>query len=253
VGNKNLQISFGYQPELVDKVSYHIDEETQQFNLIIQPKKGFKPLDPKTVQFAQTGAEADLLITVGVHQLSDLGDVYAMYADLFESAPILSVNSFATDFGTIKLTTNGVSGYSELLTQILFVEFESLGSSVATNFLAGISEATQSFQSLSTTADTLETAAKLLRNGAQRISLVPEDRSSSISGNGGSGVLVSGQLGSDVAQNTNSLAEAFRQSQAKVVEPEPVEELPKKTKAKLKNEPSTLNPPAGYNPGIDSR
>jgi hypothetical protein len=45
LGNKNLDVSFPYDVERVDKVSYHIDEETQTFHLVVQPRKGAKPLD----------------------------------------------------------------------------------------------------------------------------------------------------------------------------------------------------------------
>jgi hypothetical protein len=245
VANKNLQISFAYQPEAVDKVSYHIDEDTQRFNLVIQPQKGFKPLNPQTVQFSQTGVEADLIITVGVHQLSNLEEVYALYSEVFENTPVISVNSFVTEFGTIKLETSSVSGYSEFLAQLLFVEYQSLGSLAATNLLAGIVNVTQSFQLPNTSADTLETAAKLLRNGAQRVSVITSQKQSN------------GQIGS-----SKNLAEALRNAKGQngnqnilkasdaVVEAEPVEVISTKSKQKKS---VTLNPPPEYMAGPDTR
>ncbi|HOZ03682.1 MAG TPA: hypothetical protein PKX78_04305, partial [Candidatus Woesebacteria bacterium] len=75
-GRQNLLIAFDYQEDQVDKISYHIGEETKKFYLTIKPKKGSLPLDTKAVQLSYTGAECDLIITVGVSNLEHLSGIY---------------------------------------------------------------------------------------------------------------------------------------------------------------------------------
>lgn len=173
IGNKNLQISFEYQEDMVDKVSYHIDEEDHKFHLIVQPKKNAQPLDASKVEFNYTGADADLIFLVGVNNLESLDELYYGYEDMFKDATTISVNSFDTDYGTIKLDTSGSPSFSEATAYILQEIGIEINGDIATNLLAGIEEQTNSFQSLSTTADTFEIVSKLLRSGARRINRQP--------------------------------------------------------------------------------
>jgi len=171
LGNKNLDVSFPYQEDQVDKVSYNIDEEAKTFHLVIQPKKGVRPLDTQDVKFTFTGAEADLIVTFGIDQLDQLGQLYSEYQDLFQAAPIISFNSDETSFGTLKLSTAGSASYAEVVAYVLQELSVTLSPDMATNLLAGIESATQTFRSLTVTAQTFETAAKLLEAGARRVRL----------------------------------------------------------------------------------
>ena len=67
ISNKNLIVSFDYDENAVEKVSYHIGEETNRFYLTVQPKKGHQPLNKDSVEVGYVGAEADLIFMVGVH------------------------------------------------------------------------------------------------------------------------------------------------------------------------------------------
>ncbi len=168
-GNKNLQVSFPYQEERVDKVSYHIDEENNTFNLVVQPKKGSKALDSKEVSFSYTGADADAIITIGVSNLDSLGSVYLGYEELYENASLISLNTYETTFGTLKVDVSSSASYSEVIAYLLQELGVELSPDMSTNLLAGVEEATDTFRSLSTTADTLEIASKLLRMGGRRM------------------------------------------------------------------------------------
>jgi len=169
LGNKNLQISFDYQEDMVDKVSYHIDEEAQKFNLVIQPKKNARPLDSKTVEFSYTGAEADVIFLVGVRNYQSLEQLYIGYEDLFANTTTVSIQSYETEFGSIKLDTSGSPSFSESMAYLIQEIGGEISAEVATNLLAGIEEATDSFRSLSATATTFEIAAQLLKAGARRM------------------------------------------------------------------------------------
>ncbi len=169
IGNQNLTVSFEYNEESVDKVSYHIGEESQRFYLTIKPKRGAPPLDTRGVEFSYTGAEADAVILVGVQQLDSLGQLYFGYEDLYKNSPVISINTFEPEFGLIKLDTSGAASQSEVVTKLLLDLQLTIPSDSATNLLSGIEVATDGFRSMSATAQTFEMVAKLLQLGARRM------------------------------------------------------------------------------------
>lgn len=168
IGHQHLSISFEYSEDAVDKVSYHIGEETNRFYLTIKPKKGHDPLDPSTVEYSYTGADVDLIFLIGVGSLEDLEQLYYGYEKLYQDTPIVSINTYPTSFGTVKLETNGATGYSDLTAQLLDQLDLYVGSDSATHLLSALEKTSESFQSDKTTAETFEIAASLLRAGAVR-------------------------------------------------------------------------------------
>jgi len=167
-GNKDLQITFDYVPDRVEKVSYNIDEAAQKFHLIIQPKKGGTPLDTSTVQYSYTGVEADLLVLIGVSELDSLGELYFNNSALFENTALISINTFETEFGTIKVDISDATSFSEGMARVILGIGGDVSGDAATNLLSGIEQATDSFRSLSMTAETFELVSQLLRAGARR-------------------------------------------------------------------------------------
>ncbi len=168
LGNKDLRITFPYTQDLVDKVSYSIDEGQQLFHLVIQPKSGSSPLDTTKVSYDYIGAQADLIITLGVKSLESLDQLYDGYESLYESTPIITVSNFEPSFGTLKLDTSDVSSYCEGTFRLLDSLTYPISSESATLLLAGIEQETQMFHSSTASAETFECIAKLLRMGARR-------------------------------------------------------------------------------------
>lgn len=168
LGNQNLLVSFDYSEEKVDKISYHIGEETKKFYLTIKPKKGVEPLDPSTVVFSRSGAEFDLLLTVGVTDLESLDQLYLGYEDVFQNTQLVSINTYETSFGSLKISQGEASSLSEVVASLLTTRPEWISPDVATNLLYAVESATRGLQSLNTSAETLQVAASLLRAGAQR-------------------------------------------------------------------------------------
>lgn len=169
LGHQNLCLSFDYNPEQVDKVSYHIGEQTGKFYLTIKPKIGVSPLDAQNVEFSYTGASADLIFAVGINNLESLEQLYFGYEDMYRDTAIISINTFETSFGTVKIDTGSASSVSEIVAQLIPQLGLSLDGDSATNLLLGIESATQNLTSLSATAETFETVASLLRSGARRV------------------------------------------------------------------------------------
>lgn len=168
VGNKDLQISFEYNPEAVDKVSYHIDENSGRFCLIIKPQQGHQPLATDKVSFDYVGAEADLIFLIGVHDLESLEQLYFGYEQLYQDTTLVTIHTFEPSIGNIKIDTSSFSSVSEAVVMMCKTLEYSLGVPEASNLLYAIEQGTQSFQSFTATADTFELVAFLLRSGARR-------------------------------------------------------------------------------------
>jgi hypothetical protein len=168
IGHENLCISLDYIEDSIDKVSYHVDEETKKFYLTVKPKKGELPLSDKNVEFSYTGADADMIILVGVNDLSSLGTLYIGYENLFNSAAMVSINSYETDFGNLKLDVSKLSSFSEFVSHLLIDLKIPIDSKSATSLLLGINAETNNLGSYSATADTFEVVSKLIRQGARR-------------------------------------------------------------------------------------
>lgn len=168
LGHQNLQIAFDYDEDKVDKISYHIGEETKKFYLTIKPKKSAQPLDFKTVNFTYTGTEADLIVTIGVTDLEELGEIYLGYEQLFKDKPLISLNEYETSFGTVKLSQAGFSSMSEVMANLIVQSGIEATTQSASNLLLGIETQTKGLQAPNASADTFQVVADLLRFGAQR-------------------------------------------------------------------------------------
>lgn len=169
LGHENLCISLDYDENAVDQVSYHVDEGVKKFFLTIKPKSGAQPLSEDGVEFSYTGATADMIVLVGVDDLTSLSRLYVGYEQLFNSTALVSINSYETQFGNLKFDIIGTSSFSEFVAQML-VDFDlPIDPDSATNLLAGIKQETKNFESYTTTADTFEMVSKLMRAGARRM------------------------------------------------------------------------------------
>lgn len=169
LGKQNLVVEFDYDENAVDKVSYHIGEETRKFYLTIKPKKGHKPLNAAAVNFSYIGTEADLVFLVGVHDLESLNQLYFGYESLYENAFVVTLHSFKPELGTVQFDLSGASSLSESFVDLLEGLEIGLTEDMATDLLHGIESTTENLQSFAVTAETFEAVAKLLRAGARRM------------------------------------------------------------------------------------
>lgn len=170
LGKQNLVISFDYNEQAVDKVSYYIGEESKKFYLTIKPQKGCQPLAENSVHFSYSGAEADLIILINIEDLKSLDNLYHGYESLYQDAALVTINNFDSQLGSLNL--NLADNFC--LSEGIFLLIQNLGLTVpaaaASNFLAGIEVASNRFTSLSMTGQTFEIIAQLISLGAVRIS-----------------------------------------------------------------------------------
>jgi len=168
IGNRNLTVSFPYNEQSVDSVSYHISDDGDKFYLVIKPQSGAQPLVADQVEFDYSGVEADVIFTIGVHDWEQLEYLYEAHQLLIRNAPVVSLHSVESELTPFNLDTSSFGSMSEAL--VWFFEGLQLSPTAqgATYLLRGIEMATDSFRSLATTADTFESVAKLMRMGARR-------------------------------------------------------------------------------------
>lgn len=170
-GNRDLVMSFPYDDTIVDKVSYNVNEDTNQFELIISPKTGFMPLSPKQIQFRQAGVAADLVVMFGFHAVQELGELYEKEKYTFDQAFSVAVTqSKVPTFAKFHITLqNEQLSYSEWTYYVLRqLQIGNLTEQAASNLLQGIEYATDRLMAVQN-ARTFETVAQLLRGRARRM------------------------------------------------------------------------------------
>lgn len=165
LSGKSLTVSFDYQEESIDKISYHIDDN--RFNLVIQPRPGAEPLSTKNVNYHYTG-ESGLIIVLGALNLTDIGGLYNENKEVFEKASLVSLMVGQTaGFGQPRLTFPAASSYAEGSLSVLRGANMRVDEDLASNILQGIYQATQGLAVPGLTADTFEAVAFCVRVGGR--------------------------------------------------------------------------------------
>lgn len=166
----DLVVSFNYSMDNVEKISYN--DDSGRLNLVIQPKTGAPSINEKSVNLSYAGVGADLLITVGVKNISQLDQ-----SGLSSISPESMVNidnwSDNTNFAAVNVIDIGSSSISEIVLGLS----EGLGLQpdldVAQNLLNGLWQATQGLKKPDLGPDAYEAVATCLRLGAQKPSTEP--------------------------------------------------------------------------------
>lgn len=160
--SSNFIITLPYQENSIEKVSYNITGD--KFNLVIEPRPGFS-FSSQDVSFSEGIGKIDLIFTVGVMELNQLGQLASQVEKLRKKAPLINIDihSENKNYGDINLVHSQAASLSEIITKLLQTLNISLNTEAASNLLIGIKEATNNFTSEKTTADTYEAAAKLSR------------------------------------------------------------------------------------------
>ncbi len=171
IGNRDLVISFDYNEDQVDKVSYNINEGTNRFELIISPKIGTPALDPNTISFMQSGLSADLIFLFGYHSFSELGELYEKEKYAIEQAySVAFTQNHVTPFAKMHQTMREDNfSYSEMVYFLIRqLQIAQINDDLATNILSGMEYATDRFMNPEIPARVFETVATLMRSGGRR-------------------------------------------------------------------------------------
>lgn len=167
IGSRNLIVSFDYIEDSIEKVSYHV--ANRKFNLVIQPKNGFEPLDSKKVEYNYGGADADIIFIIGTQKLEDLGSIYEQNEKVFNEAETVNIdlNPANTKFGKTNLVLPTQTAMSQIVARIFKKLNLAVDQDIATNIIAGIESATNFLQSR-TTAGIFDTMAWAMRHGGKQ-------------------------------------------------------------------------------------
>ena len=178
IGAQNLIINFKFKEDGLDKVDYDVDDQGN-FQLMIKPKTGVQPPDSKDIVYTYGGAKADMVITLGINSLEELGKLYSDEKKFLDDSSIVSLHkdSRPATFAAHNFHTNSASSIAEITAFLLLKTSTKPTKEAASYLLKDIYSSTNNLQSPRVTADTFETIAFLLRNGARpaALSLNPDN------------------------------------------------------------------------------
>lgn len=167
IGARNLVISFDYHEDDLEKVDYDVRPDGK-FYLMIKPKANAPVPDAGNVKYSYSGAQADLVITLGISSLEELGKIYADEKAFLDSAKVLSLNITPRP---IQFTQNvfheTTSSFSELISVFLEKTNLKISPEASKNLLATIYEETKNLTSPKMTAQTFSAISYLMRHGAK--------------------------------------------------------------------------------------
>lgn len=170
-GNKDLVISFPFENDQIEKVSYNMDEANKKFDLIVTPKPGQPHLDTSRMEFRKAGLSTDLTLLFGYHSFAELGAVYEQEQNAIASSYTVAITqSEIPTFAAMHLQLQPDQlTYSELAFFLIKqLQIAEVDAEMATNSLAGIEYGTERFQSQTLNPRTFETVAELIRLGGTR-------------------------------------------------------------------------------------
>ena len=166
IGSRNLIISFDYKEEDLDKVDYDVRDDGK-FYLMIKPKSGAPVPDISGVKYSYSGADADLVITLGINSLEELGKIYADEKTFLDGVDTVSLNnSLRPAAFTGHSYHKNLGSFCELVAGLIEGLKFKINPPIAQNLLSGIYTATNNLTGSHLSADTFSAVAFLMRSGA---------------------------------------------------------------------------------------
>lgn len=166
IGSRNLIISFDYKEDDLDKVDYDVRDDGK-FYLLVKPKEGAPVPDISGVKYSYSGATSDLVITLGINSLEELGKIYADEKKFLDDVDVISLsNSLRPAVFTGNLYHKNLGSFSELVTGLLEELNLKVTPPIAQNLLNSVYESTNHLNSNRMTADSFSSIAFLMRSGA---------------------------------------------------------------------------------------
>jgi len=149
--------------------SLRYETSDKELRLMLLPKQGY--FESKDVQLSAGSFAYDLIITLGVQQIQDLGVEAVSQKEFFSHTPIIAIDHQPSHqpYGQITLLDTTATSVSEIVAHLFQQQPDfSFHEGVATTLLAGIMSGTNGFQAHTVTPKALAAAAALLTAGARR-------------------------------------------------------------------------------------
>ncbi len=166
-------ISVNASDKEISKMRY--ERNNNDLKIYLTLNKG--ELKAKDISFPLSNQKPDLLVTIGVDSLGNLGDFFEHNSQLFSQAPILNIDNHLSNevFGEVNLV-DITSCLAEILTNLIrLMESEDeafLDENIATYLLTGIICASQNFRNPKTRPKTFETSAYLITRGGNHQKII---------------------------------------------------------------------------------
>lgn len=174
-GNRDFIVTLDCDKTEVDRLKYQLEDN--KIHIVVTPKKG--RFLKENVSFSQKQEGIDLIITVDVAAISQLGKVYEENTELFAQVPVVNIDHHVSNpgFGKFNLIDTSACSTAEILYRFiraLEAHFRKnlITPDVATFLLSGIETDTGSFQNANTTPRAMEIAADLMDSGARQQEII---------------------------------------------------------------------------------
>ncbi|OGH83651.1 MAG: hypothetical protein A2261_02400, partial [Candidatus Magasanikbacteria bacterium RIFOXYA2_FULL_44_8] len=157
----------------IESLSYDIKDDW--LSIYLTPKNGV--VTKNDLRTAQTTFKYDVIITIGVGELDNLGEIFYNNTDLFYRVPVVNVDHRATNehFGQINLVELTATSLSEIIHQIIQnIGPELLDGQIATALLTGMIIKTKSFKTTNVSPATLNLASQLINSGGDREKIIQQ-------------------------------------------------------------------------------
>ncbi len=164
---QKLIVQVGTNGAQLDSLAYHIEKDGIYIHLT--PKSG--AFSASDVVVNADGYKYDLIITLGVSELADIGDLFRRYTDFFYDTPIINIDHKSSNehFGALNLVDIRSVATSEIVYELIHqIDQTRLNEDIVTACLTGMMHATRSFRSTNVTPKTLSIAGDLMARGAKR-------------------------------------------------------------------------------------
>lgn len=170
--NRNVVIHIDISQKPIKQISYTKDGAF--LNINISPAEN-TTLDESDVHVKSGKCKYDLIVTVGLQGLEDLGENFQNNTSFFFETPIINIDKHPSNegYGEVNILELTSSSCSEIAANILRSWDEALlTKSVATSLLCGIILSTNNFQNVRTTPNALFCSANLMSKEADQQSII---------------------------------------------------------------------------------
>jgi len=170
-GARDFVLSFNTEHNKITNV--RSERNGEELRIFITPEKG--SIDPRDFSFIPAKFKYDLVIVLGSPDKESLGKVYEENPDIFYEVPVVNIDYHADNdnFGQLNIVDITASSTSEIVADLLQkINEQNIDESMAESLLAGIIDATNSFQKNNTTPKSLHIAAALMAKGANQQKII---------------------------------------------------------------------------------
>lgn len=170
-GARDFVLSFNTEHNKITNV--RSERSGEELRIFITPEKG--SIDPRDFSFIPAKFKYDLVIVLGSSDKESLGKVYEENPDIFYEVPVVNIDHHADNdnFGQLNIIDITASSTSEIIADLLQkIDEKNIDETIAESLLAGIIDATNSFQKKNTTPKSLNIAAALMAKGANQQKII---------------------------------------------------------------------------------